>query len=129
MGALYEDAQVVGDSDDKVYYFNFTTSTFIKREKPLTERAVSRMTGKPIENPSFKERFQNEAAALQLLRSKNEDSSTWLKIMERGQRRILFLRRILFWESNSKGPGMSAGCRTSIPSKEKRSATRRMAQT
>jgi len=67
-----EDAQVVGRSDDKVYYFNFTKSTFMKREKPLAERVISRMTGKPIENPWFKERFQNEAAALQLLRSQTK---------------------------------------------------------
>lgn len=91
MGALYEDAQVVGDSDDKVYYFNFTTSTFIKREKPLTERAVSRMTGKPIENPWFKERFQNEAAALQLLRSQAKIPVPGLRSWREDSEGLLFL--------------------------------------
>ncbi|CZT53495.1 uncharacterized protein RSE6_15091 [Rhynchosporium secalis] len=68
MSVLHKDAQVVGDSDDKIYFFNLTTSTFIKREKPLAERGISKKTGRPIENPLFKERFRNEAAALQLIR-------------------------------------------------------------
>lgn len=91
MAVLYEDAQVVGDSDDKVYYFNFTTSTFMKREKPLEERAVSRMTGKPIENPWFKERFQNEAAALQLLRSQAKIPVPGLRSWGEDSEGLLFL--------------------------------------
>jgi hypothetical protein len=91
MAVLHEDAQVIGDSDDKVYYFNFTTSTFRKREKPLTERAVSRMAGKPIENPWFKERFQNEAAALQLLRSQAKIPVPGLRSWGEDSEGLLFL--------------------------------------
>ncbi|KAH8684209.1 hypothetical protein BGZ60DRAFT_559921 [Tricladium varicosporioides] len=91
MGVLHEDAQVIGDSDDKVYYFNFTTSTFMKREKPLTERAISRTTGKPIENPLFKERFQNEAAALQLLRSQAKIPVPGLRSWGEDNEGLLFL--------------------------------------
>jgi hypothetical protein len=122
MAVLHEDAQVIGDSDDKVYYFNFTTSTFMKREKPLTERAVSRMAGKPIENPWFKERFQNEAAALQLLRSQAKIPVPGLRSWGEDSEGSLFLETDLVPESNSEGRGMSAGCRTSIPSMERRLA-------
>ncbi|RDL30497.1 uncharacterized protein BP5553_10375 [Venustampulla echinocandica] len=90
MSVLHKDAQVAGGSDDKVYYLNFTTSTFMKRQKPLTERAVS-MTGKPIENPWFKERFQNEAAALQLLRSQAKIPVPGLRSWKEDSEGLLFL--------------------------------------
>ena len=60
MAVLHEDAQVVGDSDDKVYYFNFTTSTFMKRKKPLAERAVSRMTGNLSKIHGLKNAFKTK---------------------------------------------------------------------
>lgn len=41
----------------------------MKREIPLSKRNVSSLMGKPIENPWFKENFQNKTAALQRLRS------------------------------------------------------------
>jgi len=56
MAFLHEDAQVVGDSDDKVYCFNLTTPTFMKREKPVAERATCRMTGNLSKTPNHPRR-------------------------------------------------------------------------
>ena len=92
MAVHHEAAQVVGGSGDKIYYFTFTTSTFMKREKPLAERTVSRITGKPVENPWFKERFQNEAAALQLLRSQTKIPVPGLRSRGGDSEGLLFLK-------------------------------------
>jgi hypothetical protein len=80
------------------------------------------MAGKPIENPWFKERFQNEAAALQLLRSQAKIPVPGLRSWGEDSEGSLFLETDLVPESNSEGWGMSAGCRTSILSMERRLA-------
>jgi hypothetical protein len=91
MAVLHKDAQVVARSDDKFYYFNYTTRTFMKREIPLTDRHISSRTGKHIENPWFKERFQNEAAALQLLRSQSKIPVPCLRSWGKDSEGLMFL--------------------------------------
>ena len=83
----------------------------MKREKPLTERAVrtSRMAGKPIENPWFKERFQNEAAALQLLRGQAKIPVPGLRSWGEDREGLLFLETDLV-------PGVQLG-RASVSKK------------
>ncbi|KAF2416667.1 hypothetical protein EJ08DRAFT_654679 [Tothia fuscella] len=66
MATIQADEKVIARSDDKTY--SFTCTTFIKREIPLEKRHISRMTGKPVVNPFLAERFENEAAALNLIR-------------------------------------------------------------
>jgi hypothetical protein len=66
MATHQPDEKLVGTSEVKNYIF--TPTTFIKREIPLRERGMD-MNGNPIVLPWLEERFRNEAAALELIRT------------------------------------------------------------
>ncbi|TQN67571.1 hypothetical protein CSHISOI_07869 [Colletotrichum shisoi] len=65
MTTLHRAETTFAISEFKTY--NFTSNTFIKRERPLTERGVNR-SGQPVTDPWLGQRFTNEAKALQLIR-------------------------------------------------------------
>lgn len=67
MATKYPDEVTLARSEVK--YYNFTSTSFIKREIPTEKRDMDRF-GKPITQRWLHERFIHEAAALNLLRSR-----------------------------------------------------------
>jgi hypothetical protein len=78
-------------SEDKTY--NFTSTTFIKREIPLHKRR--HYQGKPVIIPFLPERFQNEAAALQLIRERTSIPVPELIGWGRDENGLLYLEILL----------------------------------
>ncbi|MCJ1233515.1 hypothetical protein MMC14_001473 [Varicellaria rhodocarpa] len=78
-------------SEDKTY--NFTSTAFIKREIPLHERR--HYQGKPVIIPFLPERFQNKAAALQLIRERISISVPELIGWGRDVNKLLYLETAL----------------------------------
>ena len=67
MATRYPDEVTLGRSNTK--YYNFTSTSFIKREIPTDQRGVGRF-GKPIIQRWLAECFVNEAAAIKLIRDR-----------------------------------------------------------
>lgn len=91
MATKRSDEWEVSRSEDKTY--NFTSTTFIKREIPLHERR--HYHGKPVTNLFFPERFQNEAAALQLIRDHTSIPVPELKGWGRDENGLLYLETVV----------------------------------
>jgi len=112
MATHQPDEKLVGRSDAK--YYIFTSATFIKREIPLCERHLG-MNGNSIVLPWLEERFRNEAAALDLIRTRTTIPVPKLVSWGKDEKGSCIWRLSLSKDrSDPTWLGTNAGCQWSI---------------